>query len=123
MARDRSQVTVTYDEDEAEALARALLEKMRTWWPTREQEGERSGGTPPTPVHATPLAPSKPLAPPRPAEKAGREAWFEYKRSMGRAGIRCTLRQLAADMNLAYGYVRQLSADWQEAERDSEPEP
>ncbi len=57
------------------------------------------------------LYPRRPLPPAKP-NTTRRDDWFRYYHAMQHAGQHYTLRRLAEEMHLSYGYVRNLHSDW-----------
>jgi hypothetical protein len=54
----------------------------------------------------------KPAKPARPNKNASREEWFAYKRACGKAGTKFTHNDLAKELCLSPGHVRNLYATW-----------
>ncbi len=88
-------------------VLRAMLAEAGLIAPTAQAEATAETGATDTEPRT-----AAPEPPPKPPKDAGFESWFEYMHDAQDRGYKCTLRMIAGQVNLSYGYVRHLHALW-----------
>jgi hypothetical protein len=59
--------------------------------------------------------------PTKPIRSSTKQQWFQYKEACDAFGLEYSLKALAADMSLSYGYTRKVFSNWKREKVEDEP--